>query len=60
MASANLVPQSTVDVLTQAYRTYRVRTHRMSLEGGARVVPAGEFVSERAAVTAIWQSAMVD
>jgi len=32
----------------------------MSLEGGANVVPADQFVRERAQVSAIWQSSMVD
>jgi glutamate-ammonia-ligase adenylyltransferase len=59
-ASADLVPQATVDTLTAAYRAYRERTHRISLEGGATVVPDDQFRAERAAVTAIWQSAMVD
>jgi len=60
VASADLVPQSSVDTLTAAYRAYRERTHRISLEGGPNVVPADQFTAERAAVTAIWQSAMVD
>jgi [glutamine synthetase] adenylyltransferase / [glutamine synthetase]-adenylyl-L-tyrosine phosphorylase len=60
VASADLVPQASVDALTGAYRAYRERTHRMSLEGGANVVPADEFVAERSAVTAIWRAAMVD
>jgi [glutamine synthetase] adenylyltransferase / [glutamine synthetase]-adenylyl-L-tyrosine phosphorylase len=60
VASADLVPQSTVDRLTAAYRAYRERTHRMSLEGGANVVPADQFLTERSAVSAIWHSAMVD
>ena len=60
VASADLVPQASVDTLTAAYRAYRERTHRMSLEGGANVVPADQFAHLRAAVTAIWQSAMVD
>jgi glutamate-ammonia-ligase adenylyltransferase len=60
VASADLVPQASVDTLTMAYRAYRERTHRMSLEGGAHVVPAGQFAAERAAVSAIWKSAMVD
>ncbi|HEY6454598.1 MAG TPA: bifunctional [glutamate--ammonia ligase]-adenylyl-L-tyrosine phosphorylase/[glutamate--ammonia-ligase] adenylyltransferase [Steroidobacteraceae bacterium] len=60
VASADLVPQTSVDTLTAAYRAYRERTHRMSLEGGANVVPAQQFAHLRAAVTAIWQSAMVD
>jgi glutamate-ammonia-ligase adenylyltransferase len=60
VASADLVPQSSVDTLTAAYRAYRERTHRMSLEGGANVVPGDQLTHLRAAVTAIWQSAMVD
>ena len=39
VASADLVPQATVDVLTDAYRKYRERSHHLSLEnrgtGGA-------------------------
>ncbi len=60
VASADLVPQSSVDMLTAAYRAYRERTHRMSLEGGANVVPADQFTTQRATVTAIWKAAMVD
>jgi glutamate-ammonia-ligase adenylyltransferase len=60
VASADLVPQASVDQLTAAYRAYRARTHRISLEGGANLVPAADFVAERAAVSAIWHSAMVD
>ena len=60
VASADLVPQASVDMLTAAYRAYRERTHRISLEGGANVVPADQFQVERAAVSAIWQQAMVD
>jgi [glutamine synthetase] adenylyltransferase / [glutamine synthetase]-adenylyl-L-tyrosine phosphorylase len=60
VASADLVPQATVDTLTAAYRAYRERTHRMSLEGAANIVPAEEFAQVRAAVSGIWQAAMVD
>jgi glutamate-ammonia-ligase adenylyltransferase len=59
VASADLVPQSTVDVLTDAYRRYRERSHHLSLEQAEPVVDAAEFVAERAAVTAIWNAAMV-
>lgn len=58
VASADLVPQATVDVLTGAYRAYRSRSHHLSLAGAAAVVPATEFVAERAAVTRIWNEAM--
>src|SRR6185295_6113656 len=58
VASANLVPQETVDVLTHAYREYRARSHHLSLESREPIVPATEFVETRAAVTKIWDQAM--
>jgi glutamate-ammonia-ligase adenylyltransferase len=60
VASANLVPQTSVDVLTAAYRAYRGRAHRLSLEGAAPMVPAAEFSELRAAVTALWDATMAD
>jgi glutamate-ammonia-ligase adenylyltransferase len=56
VASADLVPQQTVDVLTAAYRAYRERGHHRSLRDETSVVAAGEFEPERAAVTAIWNA----
>jgi glutamate-ammonia-ligase adenylyltransferase len=56
LASADLVPQATVDVLTGAYRAYRQRLHHLSLEAADNVVSDLEFPSERAAVRATWQS----
>ena len=58
VASANLVPQATVDVLTGAYRGYRSRAHHLSLAGAAAIVAATEFPAERAAVTRIWDAVM--
>ncbi len=58
VASADLVPQSTVDVLTNAYRRYRERSHHLSLEQAPPLVDAGEFAELRAAVTAIWTATM--
>jgi glutamate-ammonia-ligase adenylyltransferase len=58
VASADLVPQATVDVLKHAYRAYRARAHRLSLEAREPVVPATEFVAERAAVTGVWNDTM--
>jgi glutamate-ammonia-ligase adenylyltransferase len=58
LASADLVPQSTVDVLTGAYRAYRQRMHHLSLEAAGNVVPATEFAELRAAVTAVWDATM--
>jgi glutamate-ammonia-ligase adenylyltransferase len=58
VASADLVPQSTVDVLTTAYRRYREHSHHLSLERGEPIVPAADFAATRAAVTAIWDQTM--
>jgi glutamate-ammonia-ligase adenylyltransferase len=58
VASADLVPQATVDLLTGAYRIYRSRTHHLSLEGAEPLLPATAFLAERAAVTRIWNEAM--
>ncbi|HKZ74729.1 MAG TPA: bifunctional [glutamate--ammonia ligase]-adenylyl-L-tyrosine phosphorylase/[glutamate--ammonia-ligase] adenylyltransferase, partial [Steroidobacteraceae bacterium] len=58
VASADLVPQSTVDLLTSAYRTYRARAHRLALDGRPAVVPATEFAAEREAVTRVWDATM--
>jgi [glutamine synthetase] adenylyltransferase / [glutamine synthetase]-adenylyl-L-tyrosine phosphorylase len=59
VASADLVPQTTVDVLTAAYRAYRTRMHHLSLAGEPGLLPADEFVNQRAAVTTLWDEVMV-
>jgi [glutamine synthetase] adenylyltransferase / [glutamine synthetase]-adenylyl-L-tyrosine phosphorylase len=59
VASAALVPQEQVDILTEAYRAYRARTHHLWLAGAAPLVPAAEFAARRAAVSALWQATMV-
>ena len=58
VASADLVPQATVDVLTAAYRAYRVRIHRLSLDAAPAIVPAEEFAETRAAVTGLWDATL--
>ena len=60
VASADLVPQASVDVLTGAYRAYRTTTHRLSLAGAAPLVPVAQFREMRAAVTALWDATMDD
>jgi len=60
VASANLVPQVTVDLLIIAYQAYRVRTHHLSLMSQNPIVASTEFAPERAAVTRIWNRAMAD
>ena len=58
VASADLVPQATVDILTGAYRRYRERSHHRAIAGLDAVVGANEFRAERTAVSAIWQRTM--
>ena len=58
VASAALVPQETIDVLTGAYRKYRECSHHRTIAGLPAVLPEGEFAGERAAVSAIWRSTM--
>jgi glutamate-ammonia-ligase adenylyltransferase len=60
VASADLVPQATVDELVDAYRVYRERTHHLSLENAGPVVPGEEFGETRAVVSAIWNFTMVE
>jgi glutamate-ammonia-ligase adenylyltransferase len=58
VASADLVPQAQVDVLTHAYRAYRTLLHHRALEGRSELILSGEFATERAAVKAIWDEVM--
>ena len=58
VASADLVPQATVDILTRAYRRYRERIHRRALVDAPPIVQQEEFATERAAVIAIWEESM--
>jgi glutamate-ammonia-ligase adenylyltransferase len=60
VASADLVPQLTVDLLTVAYQAYRARTHHLSLMNREPFVAADEFTRERAAVIRIWNATMAD
>lgn len=58
VASADLVPQSTVDVLVAAYQTYRSLGHHRSLENQPAIVPQEAVEAQREAVAAIWNAAM--
>jgi [glutamine synthetase] adenylyltransferase / [glutamine synthetase]-adenylyl-L-tyrosine phosphorylase len=58
VASADLVPQARVDVLTGIYRAYRTRLHHRALDGLGAVLAQEEFVAERAAVKALWDEVM--
>ncbi len=58
VASAALVPQETIDVLTSTYRKYRECNHHRTIAGLTAVLTEGEFAPERAAVCAIWRATM--
>jgi len=55
LASGDLVPQATVDLLVDAYRAYRARTHHRSLRDAGAVVSDQEFAAQRAAVRRVWE-----
>jgi len=56
VASAALVPQATVDVLTDAYRRYRAFMHHRSLEQAEPLADANDFAASREAVGRIWRA----
>lgn len=58
LASADLIPQATVDTLTRIYRRYRQCLHHRALDGLGAVLAADELAAERAQVTAIWHETM--
>jgi glutamate-ammonia-ligase adenylyltransferase len=58
VASADLVPQADIDLLTGAYRAYRGLIHHRALDGNGPVVPDDVFAEERARVIAIWDRTM--
>ncbi len=58
LASGNIVPQYTVDMLTSIYRKYRERIHHLSLAGGDNIIDADEFLTEREQVIALWKEVM--
>ena len=58
LASADLIPQATADVLTDAYRAYRASAHHRSLAGEGPLVPAQEFAATRAAVMRVWDDTL--
>jgi glutamate-ammonia-ligase adenylyltransferase len=58
VASADLVPQSTVDILTGVYRDYRSVIHHRSLENESSVVEEQAFAVQRGQVSGIWNAAM--
>jgi [glutamine synthetase] adenylyltransferase / [glutamine synthetase]-adenylyl-L-tyrosine phosphorylase len=62
VGSADLVPQTDIDVLVNAYRAYRSLLHHRALAGLGNIVPAAEvpLAQHRAGVRAIWQRVFGD
>ena len=58
LAQADLVPEPDCALLADAYRAYRARMHRLTLQEQPAVVPVTEFVEARAQVQRIWQTLM--
>ncbi len=51
---AGVVSTEDADFLSEAYRTYRGRLHRLKLQERSAVVPDTEFVTQREGVQRIW------
>lgn len=52
---AGLMTKEDVRLMSNAYRAYRSRVHRMALQEEDAVVDAGQFTEERKAITGIWE-----
>jgi glutamate-ammonia-ligase adenylyltransferase len=57
-ARARLLPPEDVACLQEAYKAYRARVHRLSLQGESADVDEGEFAAERECVSGIWRRLM--
>ena len=58
LEASGLLPAGDVAMLQEIYRIYRLRSHRLALDGLVAVVDAGEFESERSFVQRIWHREM--
>ena len=58
LAGAAIVPLETAERLTDIYRGYRRRLHRLSLCKAQAVAGSDEFTTERAEVSAIWDATL--
>ncbi len=58
LGAAGYLQPSEVASIQDTYRSYRLRMHRLALDGKPTVVSATEFVEERRMMSAIWQREM--
>ncbi len=59
MAAIGVMQAEQVDILVEAYKTYRGRLHRLTLDEQAGMVSAEEYAELRIAVTTVWQEWML-
>ncbi len=59
-AQARLLPPEDVACLQEAYKAYRARVHRLSLQGKTAAVDEDEFTAERECVSGNWRRLMED
>ncbi|MEN8170433.1 MAG: bifunctional [glutamate--ammonia ligase]-adenylyl-L-tyrosine phosphorylase/[glutamate--ammonia-ligase] adenylyltransferase [Pseudomonadota bacterium] len=60
LAQCGLISEAESALLSDAYRSYRARAHRLTLQQQKAVVDESEFRELRDGVTALWQKMMVD
>ncbi len=56
LASTGVMTRQDAEFLSETYRTYRGRIHRLKLQEASTVVPDSEFVKQRAGVRRIWST----
>ncbi|MCK8516985.1 bifunctional [glutamate--ammonia ligase]-adenylyl-L-tyrosine phosphorylase/[glutamate--ammonia-ligase] adenylyltransferase [Methylonatrum kenyense] len=60
LAAAGFFSRSEASTLADAYRAYRARIHRATLQEGQARIPATELAELRDGVSAVWQRLMTD
>jgi [glutamine synthetase] adenylyltransferase / [glutamine synthetase]-adenylyl-L-tyrosine phosphorylase len=58
LEAAGYLPPGDVAEIQNTYKTYRLCTHRLALDGKPSLVGAGEFVRERGLLTSLWAREM--
>ena len=60
MAAVGVMGAEQVDILTEAYKAYRGRLHRLTLDEQAGLAAEDEYADLRASVTQVWDDWMLD
>ena len=59
MAAVGIMPAQSVDILTEAYKTYRGRLHRLKLDEQPGLVADDEYTDLRSVVADVWNDWML-